>query len=296
MSEQPQMTPLDSAWIAANPLPVHGEGTTKNSRGRVLVVGGSASVPGALRLTGEAALRVGAGKLRMATAAAAALPLGMLVPEAGVVALPEDDAGEIGAGAADALEKSLGGCDALVVGPAIGSAEVAERLLREILPAVGDEVVLVLDAQAIPCARRLDGELARFAGRLILTPHGGEMAALTGRDEDEVTGKAAAIAREVAERYGAIAVLKGSDTTIAAPGGVLLHYGGGGIGLATGGSGDVLAGAIAGLLSRGAAPLSAAGWGVWLHGQAGRRVAATCGPIGFLARELAAEFPHLLPQ
>lgn len=288
--------PLDSAWIAANPAPVHGSGTTKNSRGRVLAIGGSLRVPGALRLTGEAALRAGAGKLQMATVASAALPLGMLVPEAGVIALPEDQAGEIGPGAGATLDHAVEGCDTLVLGPGIGSTAAAERLLRAVLDQPCDDVVLVLDAMAIGCAAALKGELARFAGRLVLTPHHGEMAALTGEEEAAIAGRAAAIARAVSDEYGAVVVLKGSDTVIAAPAADLLHYGGGGTGLATGGSGDVLAGAIGGLLSRGAPPLVAAGWGVWLHGQSGRRVATTRGPIGFLAREVPAEFPRLLPQ
>jgi ADP-dependent NAD(P)H-hydrate dehydratase len=291
-----QLTPLDSSWIAATPAPVHGQGTTKNSRGRVLAIGGSTSVPGGLRLTGEAALRVGAGKLQMATVASAALPLGMLVPEAGVIALAEDDEGEIAAGAGDKLGKAVSGCDALVLGPAISAPDAAAQLLREVIALACDDTVLVLDAVAIGCAKDLRAELARFRGRLILTPHHGEMAVLTGEDEEGVADRAAAIARRVSDDYGAVVVLKGSDTVIAAPEGDLLHYPGGGTGLATGGSGDVLAGAIAGLVSRGATPLVAAGWGVWLHGQSGRRVATTRGPIGFLAREVPAEFPRLLPQ
>ncbi|MEH3107661.1 MAG: NAD(P)H-hydrate dehydratase [Sphingomonas fennica] len=287
---------LDSAWIAAHPVPVHGQGTTKNSRGRVLAIGGSRMVPGALRLTGEAALRVGAGKLQMATIGSAALLLGMLVPEAAAIALPEDGDGEIGADAAAALAEGLDGCDTLVIGPGIGRAEPAARLLRMVAETVDEPPALVIDAMAIGGARDLRDALAAFRGRLLFTPHHGEMAALTGADVDAIAADPASHAAAVAADYGAVVVLKGSDTMIAAADGTLLHYGGGGTGLATGGSGDVLAGSIAGLLSRGAEPLVAAGWGVWLHGQAGRRVATTRGPIGFLAREVPAEFPRLLPQ
>lgn len=290
------MTPLDSGWIAANPPPVHGDGTTKNSRGRVLVIGGSRRVPGAVRLTGEAALRAGAGKLQMATVGAATVMLGLLVPEAAAVALPEDDAGEIASLDGKELEKALEGCDSLVIGPGIGDPDAAERLLRQALAALSNEAVLVVDAMAIGCARTLAADIAAFKGRLVFTPHHGEMAVLTGRDEEEIARDPAAIARDAAAQYGAVVVLKSSETVVAAPDGTLLHYGGGGIGLATGGSGDVLAGAVGGLASRGAPPLVAAGWGVWLHGQGGRRVATTRGPVGFLARELSAEFPRLLPQ
>jgi hydroxyethylthiazole kinase-like uncharacterized protein yjeF len=298
MSEPPptEATALDSTWIANNPVPVHASGTTKNSRGRVLAIGGSRTVPGALRLTGEAALRAGAGKLQMATIASAAPLLGLLVPEAGVIALDEDDEGEIGETAAERLKEPMETCNALVIGPGMSGVEAARRLLCTVLAHHRDDLVMVIDAMPIGCAKDMREDLRRFSGRVILTPHYGEMRHLTGFDEDEIAADPARIALDAAKAFGAVIVLKGSDTAIAAPDGTLLHYGGGGTGLATGGSGDVLAGAIGGLLSRGADPLVAAGWGVWLHGQGGRRVATTRGPIGFLARELPDEFPRLLPQ
>ena len=286
--------PLDSRWIAANPIPVHGGGTDKNSRGRVLAIGGSARSPGAIRLTGEAALRVGAGKAQMATLASAATLLGLLVPEAGIVALPEM-AGEIGP-PADALDAVLPEADAIVVGPGMASAEAAARLARTAAEQAGDEAVLVLDAAAIGCAGDLADALASLRGRLAMTPHHGELAALAGEPFEAIRADPEAIAREAAARFGAVIALKSDQTLVAAPDGTLLHYLGGGVGLATGGSGDVLAGAVAGLLARGADPLTATGWGVWLHGHSGRRMSARRGPIGFLARELLEEMPRLLPQ
>lgn len=290
------ITPLDSAWIAAHPAPVHAAGTTKNSRGRVLAIGGARTVPGALRLTGEAALRAGAGKLQIATIASAALHIGIAVPEAGIIPLAEDDAGEIAADCAGALAKPLRSCDSVVVGPGISDDDVAERVARCVLRDANEDAAIVVDAASIGGLSRCRDEVARFAGRLIVTPHHGEMAALTGASVDEIGDDPERFARDVAREYGIIVVLKADDTLVADPDGGLLHYRGGGIGLATGGSGDVLAGAIAGLLSRGAEPLAAAGWGVWLHGHGGRRVATRRGPIGFLARELPGEFPRLLPQ
>ncbi|WP_260596646.1 NAD(P)H-hydrate dehydratase [Sphingomonas endolithica] len=291
-----EATPIDSAWIAANPVPVHSSGTTKNSRGRVLAIGGSRMVPGALRLTGEAALRVGAGKLQMATVGSAAVMLGLLVPEAASIAVDEGTGGEIAPTLGPELAKALSECDAAVIGPGIGDADVAAELLRQVMSQQRDDLVLVIDAMAIGGLRDLRSEAAHFSGRLVLTPHYGEMAVLSGRDEDAIAANPAAVAHDAAVKFSAVVVLKGSSTVIADPEGALLHYAGGGTGLATGGSGDVLAGAIAGLISRGARPLVAAGWGAWLHGQSGRRVATTSGPIGFLARELPDEFPRLLPQ
>ncbi len=285
---------LDSAWIAANPLPVHGVGTDKNSRGRVLAIGGSTLSPGALRLAAEAALRVGAGKVQMATLASIALSLGLIVPEAGVLALPEHD-GEIGP-LNGVLDDAFASTDTLLIGPGIVSRDAATAVIVSARETMSDDARLVLDAAAIAAAGPLKRELAQFSGRSVLTPHHGEMAALTGRSIDDLAADPAAAARAAAREYGAVVVLKSSDTLIAAPDGTLLSYAGGGVGLATGGSGDVLAGVIAGLLSRGAAPIVAAGWGVWLHGHSGRRMASRHGPIGFLARELLSEIPRLLPQ
>lgn len=287
--------PLDSAWIAANPLPVHGGGTDKNSRGRVLAIGGSARSPGAVRLTGEAAFRAGAGKVQLATLASVAPLLGLLMPEAGIVALPEIG-GELDIRADGPLDGVLDHADVVIAGPGIADADAATRLVRRVAEQAGGNAVLVLDALAIGCAAELKDVLARFRDRLVLTPHHGEMAALTGKDADAIAADPAAIARAVAAEFGAVVALKSSDTLVAAPDGRLLSYLGGGVGMATGGSGDVLAGAVAGLLARGADPLAATGWGVWLHGHSGRRMAARHGPIGFLARELLTEIPLLLPQ
>ncbi len=285
---------IDSAWLAANPLPVHGDGTTKDSRGRVLIVGGSRSVPGAVRLTAEAALRAGAGKVRVATIAEASTMLGLLVPEAGIVPLPAGPDGDIADDAADELAQVAEGVDAVVIGPGIVNEDVAARLIDVIARRMSSDAMLLIDAAAIAALARLD--TGPTSPRLILTPHHGEMAALTGQSVETIVDDPIGVATRVAEERRAVVALKGSTTIVAAPGTTPLRFGGGGIGMATGGSGDVLAGAIAALSARGTDATVAAGWGVWLHGQAGRRAATTHGPIGFLARELSAELPRLLPQ
>jgi hydroxyethylthiazole kinase-like uncharacterized protein yjeF len=159
-----------------------------------------------------------------------------------------------------------------------------------------DTITLILDAAAVTCLGDADRDLSCYRDRLILTPHLGEMAALLERDADEIGADQPRFAAEVAARFGAVVALKGSETIVAAPDGELLHYPGGGIGLGTGGSGDVLAGIIAGLASRGADPLVATAWGVWLHGEAGRALAGQVGAVGFLARELLPVIPSLLPR
>lgn len=288
------MTPLDADWLAAHPLPAPPTDTDKNSRGRVLVAGGSETVPGALRLTGEAALRAGAGKLQFATVERAALALGVLVPEAASFGLPANEVGELGDAAGEKLCGYLDRCDALVLGPGTGAEAPAAAILAPIVAEPRDTLSLVLDAAMIGAATDLAGPIHAHQGRVVLTPHPGEMAALMRCDAARIAQDPAGIAQEAARRFNATVLLKGPETWIACPGEGLLRYPGGGPGLATGGSGDVLAGIIGGLIARGASPRVAAAWGVWTHGEAGRVLAAKVAPLGFLGRELLGEIPGLL--
>ena len=289
------MIEIDSGWCNANPVPPPSGDTSKDGRGTLLIAGGSRLVPGALLLTGEAALRVGAGKVKLATIESAAIGLGLRFPEAAVVALPEAE-GEIAAAAVETLTGLLERTDTLVLGPGMGGQEAAAALVRGLAAKPSPGTSLVLDAAAVACAGPLCALLAGYADRLVFTPHEGEMASLTGRDKEEVTADPAGVASAVARQFRAVVVLKGAETVIASPEGELLHYPGGGVGLGTGGSGDVLAGAIGGLLARGMPPMVAAGWGVRLHGEAGRLLAAQIGTVGFLARELLPELPRWLPR
>lgn len=286
--------PLDAAWRAAHPLPGHGHHIDKNERGRVLLVGGSMFVPGALGLTGEAVLRAGAGKLQIATVDAAAMHLGVLVPEAAMIGLATGGDGEIDPGAAEDLVQPARYCHSLLIGPGMVSEASACALIEGLLPELGEDHVAVLDAAAICAARAHAPLLARFDGRVILTPHHGEMARLTGVSAEAIGEDPVACAQSAACLFNAVVVLKAGETVIAEPCGQTLLYTSDCVGLATGGSGDVLAGVIAGLAARGATPLEAAAWAVWLHGEAGQRAAGRIGPIGFLARDLIAEIPALM--
>lgn len=292
------MTPtaLDAAWLRAHPLPTIDSDSDKNSRGRVLVVGGAEFVPGALRLTGEAALRAGAGKLQMATVRSAAMSLGVLVPEAAMIALPAQDDGEIAAGAAGLLTSQLARCDALVLGPGMNISAQTDEFVAAILATTGPEVSIVLDAAALTSGRELGSLIADHDGDVILTPHHGEMAILTGLSAEAIAHDPAAIALRVASDFRASVILKGDRSVIAGPDGTCLLHEGGCVGLATGGSGDVLAGIVGGLAARGSDPMRAAAWGSWVHGRAGRMLAQTVGSIGFLARELLPLIPRFLEE
>lgn len=287
-------TRIDHDWLADHPLPPPPDDASKNTRGSVVVVGGCAGVPGGLRLTGEGALRAGAGKLRLATVRSIAVSLGMTIPEAGMMALPEDGEGEIGDASAAALADWLEQSDCVVVGPAMKSASAAAKVLETVLARRHDGGCVVIDAAAIAHTAQAREGIAAFEGRAVLTPNGGEAAHLLEVDLEKVEADPAGTARRLVDLSGAIIVLKGPETIIATPAGEVLHYPGGGVGLATGGSGDVQSGLLGGLLARGVAPRDAAAWAVWLHGEAGRLLAERIGPVGYLARELLPLVPSLM--
>lgn len=284
------MTPLDAGWLAAHPLPEIEIDTDKNSRGRLLVAGGSELVPGALLLSGEAGYRAGAGKVQLAVPKSSALHVGVLMPEAAVFGLPVNDKGELGP-SPERLAELIERCDALVLGPGMGSDADASALLKSVLAHHDEAVALLLDAAAIAVCPDFAEELRAWPGPLVLTPHPGEMAALMRCDAEAVCDE---MASEAAERFSATVLLKGPDTVIASPGETELRFHGGGPGLATGGSGDVLAGIIGGLIARGTSLFVAIGWGVALHGAAGQLAASEIGAVGFLARELLPRIPRIL--
>jgi NAD(P)H-hydrate repair Nnr-like enzyme with NAD(P)H-hydrate dehydratase domain len=151
----------------------------------------------------------------------------------------------------------------------------------------------VLDALALSALR---GGRVRFSpdSRVLLTPNLAEIARLTGDTRDAVERDPAGVAAAVARSLDAVVALKGPKTYIATPDGELFEYATGKVGLATSGSGDVLAGIAVGLLARGATAEQAGAWAVYLHGEAGNRLARTMGQIGFLARELLPEIPPLM--
>jgi ADP-dependent NAD(P)H-hydrate dehydratase len=291
----PAPTVITPEVLRAWPLPQPDEGGDEEERGRVLVVGGSVEMPGAVMLAATAALRAGAGKLRVATVRSVAAGMALAVPEARVFALPETEAGDLSPAAAEDLAARANAVDAVLFGPGMSDEQGAARLVRELAPRL-ERPALVLDAAALAGLAADDGLLSQVEGRVILTPHAGEMASMLGVERERITRDAARTARQAAARWGAVVALKGRETIIAAPDGQAYCNRAGNVGLATSGSGDTLAGVIAGLAARGAEPLQAAVWGVFLHACAGDRLAERMGQLGFLARELLAEIPPLMAE
>jgi hydroxyethylthiazole kinase-like uncharacterized protein yjeF len=240
-------------------LPRHEDDASKRDRGQVLVIGGCDETPGAVLLAGIAALRVGAGKLQIATSARAALPLAIAVPEARVLPMANVD---------DALVRDA---DGVLIGPGVLDDEGMDELLDLVLR--NAQGTVVVDAGAIPAL----GRRADVAGATVIAvPNPGEIRHLGD---------------EPATRLGITVSCRDAKTTITAPDGREWIEEAGSVGLATSGSGDVAAGIVVGLAARGATTEAAAIWGARLHGWAGERL-----PFGFLARDLLDQLPGLLPH
>ena len=282
------------------PLPAPGE--DKYSRGSVLVIGGARATPGAALLAGAAALRAGAGKLTLAVAESVAVQVGVALPECGAMGLPETSSGSVTGEGLERIGSYLDRADAILVGPGLDDPDLAEDLLRALLEreaAAGEKddgggPAVVLDAFALGALVNVADRFGRWKGRLILTPNPKEAEILLGRDLKDLPADVA----EISDRYQAVVSCQG---LIARPSGldvpeeselwkITTGYGG----LGTSGSGDVLAGAIAGLRARGTTGPQAACWGTHLHAAAADRLASRLGPLGFLARELADELPALM--
>jgi ADP-dependent NAD(P)H-hydrate dehydratase len=278
------------------PLPQPDKEGDKEERGRVLVVGGATEMPGAVILAATAALRAGAGKLQIATCRSIAQSVAVAVPEARVFALPETKAGAIAVSAAEEISKRAKRVDAVLFGPGMIDEDAVARVVQKVLPHIGKAIV-VLDAAALSCFSKSPHCLHDLDCKAVLTPHAGEMARMLGISKSAVTRDPLATARKAARSLRAVVALKGAETHIAAHN-ISKSYCNrtGNVGLATSGSGDTLSGIITGLAARGATPVQATIWGVYLHARAGDVLAKRVGRLGYLARELLAEVPVLLSK
>ena len=284
--------PLDRAALDKHPLPPVKDGN-KDTKGRILVVAGSRDVPGAAILAATAAMRAGAGKLKIATGQSVATQVGVAMPEAMAVGLPENGDGTLAHAAVDVIAQSAEGMDCVVAGPGMPQGDICKRI-SDIL--IDGAAPLVLDAALLRSLQPLDQRALNRASLPILLPHAGELASLLDCEEDEIEADPIGCGHRAAQLYQAVILVKGVPSHVVTPDSDCWTYEGGAPGLGVSGSGDTLAGIVGGLLARGAAPLNALLWAVWLHGEAGASLAKKVGPIGFLAREIPEEIPALLPR
>lgn len=281
-------------FLRTHPLPRHEREGDKQSRGRVLVIAGSVEVPGAALLAGLGVLRAGAGILQIATCQSAAPHLAIAMPEAMVAGCRETPAGGIDPANAPRLTELGSGCDAVLIGPGMMDETAVEELTSELLKRLKTPI-FVLDASAF-ATLKTGATPTRPAGRIVVTPHSGEMAKFLRVPREEVDHDPLSAARQAATALQAVVAIKGASTHVVSPDGEAWRSENGSIGLATSGSGDTLAGILAGLLARGTPPALATIWAVHMHGEAGRRLAKRNGTLGLLAREIPGEIPSIMQE
>lgn len=283
--------PLTPDELGRHPLPPVAQ-DDKYGHGQLLLLAGSRQTPGSAVIAATAAQRAGCGKVTVATSAEVATPIALQLLEARVVGLAEGRRGAFARSAFDELAEHVELADAVVVGPGIAKGPQCSLLAEWLLDRAPHN--LVLDA-ALLLESAPHAEAASKAAPILL-PHDRELAALMCCDEGEIAQDRLRCGRLCAERYGALVLVKGPVSHIVSADGRAWTYAGCEPGLGVAGSGDALAGILGGLLARGAKPLAALLWSVWLHGEAGAALARKVGTIGFLAREISGEIPALLEK
>ena len=286
------MTAVSAARLAPpRPLAAH-----KGSFGRALIVAGSPNYVGAARLAALAATRVGAGLVTLAIPAALQPSIAAGATEPTFIPLPESSPGYADPDRAVALLlDAMGDYDSLLVGCGLGQDQRTRDLLERLLLRGAPLPPTVVDADALNFLASRGGDWSdSFTQGAVLTPHPGEMSRLTGETSSRLQADRVASATNAAQSWGKVVALKGAFTVAAAPDGRATLSPFANPGLASAGTGDVLAGAIAGLLAQGVGLFDAATLGVYLHGATGERVRAELGDAGMVATDLLPELPKAI--
>jgi NAD(P)H-hydrate epimerase len=283
---------LDEEWLRAR-LPDRRPDGHKGTFGKVLLVAGSRGMSGAAILACRGALRVGAGLVTLACPAS----LNTVFETALVESLtsPFTDAdGRLGKGSLKEILPLLARADICAIGPGIGRYHTTGEAVRGILQEL--DIPVVIDADALFHLAGDLGLLAPLAGRVVLTPHPGELARLIERPIEEINSSRIEVAREFAEKWGVVLLLKGRPTVIGTPQGEVWINPTGNSGLATGGSGDVLTGMIAGLMGQGLNPEVAAAIGAYLHGLTADILAREMPECSIIPTDLPGAIPAAIAQ
>lgn len=272
-------------------LPRRKADSHKGSYGKVMCLAGSARFRGAAALAAEGALRAGAGLVTLASVEPVIAAVAARCPECVFLPCRQSAGGGVSAQGGKAVLEKVRGMEVLLFGPGLGDTDDTAALLEQLGPSAG--CALVLDADGLNAAAKMDA-LPRSPGLpLILTPHPGEMARLCGLTTAEVNAGREGIAAGYARAEDCVVVLKGHRTIVAGPDGEVFVNPTGNPGLSRGGSGDILAGMIAGLAAQGLSPLDAAVCGVWLHGAAADQCAKRLGQYGMLPHDIFADLGAL---
>ena len=270
-------------------LPHRQRNAHKGAAGRVAVVAGSPGFTGAAALSSYAAVKSGAGLVTLLTPLSSQNILAAKLTEVMVHGLIERLPGVLGGGAVGDIRHWTENCDALAIGPGLGTSEATQEVVRDILK--NCRIPMVIDADALTALAGHTELLAAMKAEKVITPHPAEMARLVGGTAAAIDEERLTIASCYAAQWQAVVVLKGAPTVIATPAGFTYVNSTGNEGMATGGCGDVLTGVIVALLGQGLSVEDAAVVGVYLHGLAGD-LAAEKGKIGLAAGQISENLPY----
>jgi ADP-dependent NAD(P)H-hydrate dehydratase len=261
----------------------------KGDYGKVCIIAGSIGMSGAAALAGRAALRAGAGLVRVATPKSVLPIVAAIEPSFTTIALPEDGDGRISAKAIHAVLEAIGENDAVAFGPGIGTSGAIRSVLEILLEQ--QPLRLIIDADGLNNLAGIKNWLARLKAKLILTPHPGEMKRLwSGLFREQLPAERQEQALQLAQRTNTVVVLKGAGTVVTDGEKVYINKTGN-PGMATAGSGDVLTGVITALLGQGLSDFDAAVLGVYLHGLAGDIAAGKIGRVSLIATDIIDSLP-----
>jgi len=266
----------------------------KGEFGKVAVVAGSAGMTGAAALTAEAALRSGAGLVTLGIPASLNCILENKLTEVMTRPLPDNGTGYLHENCLDEILAMVENMDVLAIGPGLGRKKTISEILRNIFGRIN--ISIVLDADGLNGISGNIDLLSQHTKPVVITPHVGEMARLTGLTIAEILDSPVRVSQEFSREHGVIVLLKGATTVVCEPGGRIYFNTTGNSGMATAGSGDVLTGIISGLIAQGYHAYDAAVLGAFLHGHAGNLAAALRGEAGMTAGDILASLPTALKE
>lgn len=274
-------------------LPSRPEDSHKGTFGTLLIAAGSVNYSGAAWLAGNAAYRSGVGLVTLAVPESIYPILAKEFPEATWIPLPEEE-GCISEKGADLLLKQLGKASAILIGPGFGTLGTSGEFIKNFIANI-NSILMIVDADGLRLLCRIKDWHKLLPAGSVLTPHPGEMSELTGLPIDEIQANRVKVAEKYTKQWGHVVVLKGAFTVIASPLSETMIIPFASSALATAGTGDVLAGLIAGFIAQGVKPFQAAYLGVGIHAQAGIDAAKEIGSsAGVMAGDLIPQIPKLL--
>jgi len=264
----------------------------KGDFGHVFILAGSRGLTGAAALCSNAALRSGAGLVTLGVPASLSLTMSRKLTEVMTLSLSETKDATLSLNAEEQILKKIKASDVVVLGPGLSQNPETQKLVNRLVIKI--DKPMILDADALNAISSNVNRLKKIKTEYVITPHLGEMSRLTAKGVKYVKNKRLVVAKKFSRDYNAVVVLKGAGTVVAEPGGKSYINSTGNPGMATAGSGDVLAGIIAGFLGQGLKAFDASIIGVYIHGLAGDLAARDKGEIGLIAGDIIEHIPYAI--